>query len=168
VLGFSSRRTSCHCDNPGDHIFPTGNSAITRCLQRLRVAAVRIFYWTANLTECSEHYAALPYRQCPRSQSWQVSGPVRTQRALIPIRNYGRFGCAPERSRTPERAELGRARGAVRRAYEPPLPTATTRTFNTFSLTPELFYGVAIHHHRGAQSWGSKFPKPSSSAEQPS
>ena len=94
-----------------------------------RVAAVRIFYWTAYSIECSEHYAALPHRQCFRSQSGEVLGPVRTQRALTPIRNYGRSVCAPERSPTPARAALGRARRAVRRAYEAPLPNAITRTF---------------------------------------
>jgi len=104
------------------------------------VNPVRIFCWTVNSTESSEHCAVWPHRQCPRSQSGQVLGLVRTQRTLTPIRNYGRFECAPERSRIPARAAHWRAMRAVRRAYQAPLPSATTRTFR-FNFRGPL-YGV--------------------------
>src|SRR3974390_2641693 len=71
------------------------STSLVRCSQNIRVAAVRILCWTANSTESSEQCAVWPHRQCPESQSGQVLGLVRTQRALPPIRNYERFECAP-------------------------------------------------------------------------
>jgi hypothetical protein len=101
--------------------------------QNIRVAPVRIFCWTVNSPESSENCAAWPHRRCTLSQSGQVLGLIHTQRALPPIHGYGRFECAPERFRTPATAELLRARRAVRRAYQAPLPIATTRAFQSTS-----------------------------------